>query len=209
MLIKNLLTTAANSRQHRNARSPRSLRFLALLLSMSATMLITVGTNAAPLVKDYTTSNVEVSASFADQQVPSTFVVPITVGDITADGIIAFQFDLVYDPRVIAPTGPNFGCSTNDTLAGAAGLTADCNITTDGTLRISAYGAYPMTGEGPILNVIFTTTAGAEVGNVSRLSFENVFFFGSGGQVETDTHNGQITLIASEGTPDPTDSIHP
>ena len=159
---------------------------------------ITLAPFAAPVV--------EVSVLTADQQVPSTFVVPITVGDISSDGIIAFQFNINYDPMVINPEGPNFGCSTDGTLAGAAGLTAFCNITNDGTLRVAAYGGYAMTGAGAILNVIFTTRAGAEAGNVSPLAFENVYFFNSAGQVVDHANNGQITLIASEPSPTPTET---
>jgi hypothetical protein len=193
MSIKNLPHNAATSQKHRKATSHRSLPLIAILLSISAAMF-TASTNAAPPGNRYTTSTVEVTAPIADHIVPSTFVVPITVGDITASGIIAFQFNITYDPQVINTTGPNFGCSIEGTLAGDAGLSANCNVNPNGTLQVSAYGAYPMTGAGTILNITFTTGPGAVAGDVSPLNFDSVYFFGESGQVETVAHNGQITL---------------
>ena len=46
---------------------------------------------------------VNVSAPIANQLVPSTFVIPITVADISGYGIYAFQFHILYDPAVMNP----------------------------------------------------------------------------------------------------------
>src|ERR1035437_8925418 len=52
------------------------------------------------------TSTVNVTAPTANQVTPSSsFNVPITVGDITGDGIFSFHFNILYDPNVIDPTG--------------------------------------------------------------------------------------------------------
>lgn len=137
---------------------------------------------------------VEIAAPTASQTLSSTFVVPIKVGDITSNGIFAFQFNIVYDPTVIDPTGANFGCSIDGTLAGNAGMTAICNVTPDGTLRVAAYGAYPMTGSGTVLNIIFRTDSAAVNGSVSPLLFRDAYVFNSSGVVANTTRNGQIRV---------------
>ena len=143
------------------------------------------------------TPPVEVTAPVTFQGVPSTFTIPITVDDITGDGIISFQFNIIYNPAVIDPSGPNFGCSTTGTLAGAAGTTAFCNVVSgeEGRLRVAAFGAVSMTGSGPILNLTFTTDPTAAPLNVSPLTFNSVFFFASAGEVANNPHNGQVTLL--------------
>jgi len=132
---------------------------------------------------------VNVTAPTALQFTPATFVVPITVDDVTSAGIFAFQFNIVYDPTVIEPSGANFGCSTAGTIAGTAGLSPTCNVLPDGTLRVSVSGANPMTGSGTILKVTFATTPTAVVGNVSPLTFQSVFFFNSSGPVTNLPHD--------------------
>ena len=151
------------------------MSFIAILLLIPATILTASGT-AAPTGNEYTTAAVDVCGADAEQIVPSTFVVPITVGDITGDGIIAFQFNITFDPQVMDTTGPNFGCSADGTLAGDAGLSTVCNVNPDGTLRVAAYGAYPMTGAGTILNVSFTTGRGRLVGRHITAQFRQRIF---------------------------------
>ncbi|CAN5354116.1 hypothetical protein BH10ACI3_BH10ACI3_13970 [soil metagenome] len=152
---------------------------------------------------------VVVSAPTTTRSVPSTFVIPITVGDVTGIGIVAYQFNLVFDPAVIHTSGSNFGCSTAGTLSSAAGLSATCNVNPSGTLRVSVSGANGMTGSGTILNVTFTTDAAATAGNVSPLNFDEVTFFNSGGVVANTPVNGQITLIGGTPTPTATPTITP
>lgn len=138
---------------------------------------------------------VVVTAPTAYKPTPSTFVVPISVNDITATGVIAFQFNLNYDPNVIDPSGTNFGCSTTGTLAGAVGMTATCNVLPDGTLRVSVSGPVAMTGSGQILRLTFTTFPSAVAGNVSPLNFQNSFYFNNNGAVTNIPVNGQIILV--------------
>lgn len=132
----------------------------------------------------------------------STFVVPISVNDITGENIIAFQFNILYDPAVINPFGPNFGCSTTGTIAGAAGLGPTCNVVMGdaGRLRISVSGANAMNGIGPVLNLTFKTVTGAMSGDFSPVTFEpgTLFFFRGGpmaGPVPVTATNGQVDLI--------------
>ncbi len=127
---------------------------------------------------------------------PSTFVVPITVDNITGLNVGSYQFNILFDPAVINPSGSNFGCSTAGTLTQAGGLAAVCNVSPRGTLRVAAFGAGTMTGSGSILKVTFATTAGASPGNISPLTFASVSFFNDIGTVLPFTqHDGQITIL--------------
>jgi Cohesin domain len=140
---------------------------------------------------------VAVTAPSLTKTTPSTFVVPISVGDVTGNGILAFQFNIVYNPSVIDPSGTNFGCSTVGTLAETANLTATCNVQPDGVLRVAVSGTGSMTGSGTILKLNFATDPSAAPGNTSPLAFQNMFFFNGGGPVTTNPTNGQITIVGT------------
>jgi hypothetical protein len=179
--------------------------FLITLIFAAAAALNIRAADATSLV----VPEVDVYAPMIETTVPSTFTVPITVGDITDAGIFAFQFNIIYDPLVIDPIGANFGCSTEGTLAEAAGLSAVCNVTPDGTFRVAVYGALPMTGAGTIINVTFATDTAAATGNDSPLRFENVYFFNAAGAVVLRAHDGNVSLVAPVPTATPTPTLTP
>ncbi len=138
-----------------------------------------------------------VTAPTVTRPVLSTFSIPITVSDVTGDGIFGFQFIIDYAPGVIDPSGSNFGCSTAGTLAGDAGISPTCNVAPDGTLRISAFNlSGSMTGSGTLINLTFTTDPSAVSGNVSPITFQEAKLFNNGGQVSNTPVNGQVTLAA-------------
>jgi hypothetical protein len=167
--------------------SAPSYKFLTIVIALLAVLLLTQTGRAQ-------TSSLDVYAPHRKQATPSKFVVPITASDLTNQGIIAFQFNILYDPTVITPAGTNFGCSTNGTLSEAAGMIATCNVAPAGTLRVAVYGAYPLSGSGTVLNLKFATATGALPGAVSSLNFDNIYFFNEQGYVTTSAHNGRITL---------------
>lgn len=128
------------------------------------------------------------------KRLPATpFVVPITVD--TAGGIIAFQFNILYDPAVLDPSGPNFGCSTSGTLA--AGRSPICNVAPgdEGRLQVSVFGSGAMSGTGAVLNVTFLADPSAVSGSVSPLTFEAVSFFDNSGPIAYSPQGGQVTFL--------------
>ncbi len=143
------------------------------------------------------TSPVHITAPTLISPAPATIVVPITVSDITGDGIIAFQFHLLYDPAIINPTGPNFGCSTAGTISGTAGMSATCNVAPGdaGRLQVAVSGANAITGSGTVFKLTFVTHPSAQFNTFSLLTFQNVFFYNLGGEFANVPHNGRITLI--------------
>ncbi len=144
-----------------------------------------------------TTAPVDVTAPTVFRLTPSTIVIPITASDITGNGIIAFQFHILYDPLVVNPSGANFGCSTSGTIAGAAGLSPTCNVAAGdaGRLQVSVSGVGPMTGSGTILKITFVTNPISPPGSFSPLTFQNVFFYNLGGEFANVPHNGRINLV--------------
>lgn len=127
---------------------------------------------------------------------PSTFVSPITVDNVTGLNISAYQFNILYDPSVIAPSGGNYGCSTTGTLSAAAGIGAICNTqiidATHAKVLVAAFGSGTLTGSGTILNVQFATTGVAT--DVSPLIFQDLYLFNNSGFVGNSPIDGQITL---------------
>ncbi|MBK7393834.1 MAG: hypothetical protein IPI64_11150 [Chloracidobacterium sp.] len=143
------------------------------------------------------TSPVHITAPTLFSTAPATIVVPITVSDITGNGIIAFQFHLLYDPAIVNPSGPNFGCSTAGTISGTAGMTATCNVAPGdaGRLQVAVSGANALPGLGTALKLTFVTHPSAQFNTFSLLTFQNVFFYNLGGEFANVPHNGRITLI--------------
>ncbi len=194
---------AGISSDFRNRGGNVQIGLFTILLTVLLSSDVAAGGLNNPLAKvdlKALTPPVEYTAPIENRPVGLPFTVPITVDDITGDGIFAFQFVITYDPAVIDPTGPNFGCSTFGTIAGAVGIGATCNITVNGSLnelRVSSFGAFPMNGSGTLLNISFVTDPLAVAGDVSPLTFSSGFFFNGSGLVPSTPHNGQITLVGT------------
>ncbi len=142
---------------------------------------------------------VVVTAPTELHQVNTTFTSPISVDDITGDNIISFQFNVEYDPTVINPFGPNFGCSNVGTIV--TGFAITCNVITPGTLLLTANtsGTFIPTGSGPIVNITWKAVPSAPAGSVSPLNFQagSIFFFNNLGMFPNTPVNGSITLTGT------------
>ncbi len=118
--------------------------------------------------------------------VGSTFLVPVTVGDTTDEGIRAFQFDLLYDQTVIVPHASPI--EDVGTISDEMAITI--NNTVPGILTVVFHSSVHRTGAGTLFNFRFTAV-GAD-GQTSPLTWQN-FFFNEGipGSVMT---NGSVGL---------------
>lgn len=139
------------------------MKTLFLLLSLSLSTFA-VGV-VAPAMSGHTNSKVTTAFTVTD-----------------ADEIIAFQFNVHYDPLVLTPTD----CSTGSL---AFPMLTVCNVDPDGTLRVAVYGSTSFSGDGTILNVKFYTHKGS-----SDLAFSDVYFFDQNGWVESSAEDGEIIL---------------
>ncbi|MBK8465150.1 MAG: hypothetical protein IPL32_04905 [Chloracidobacterium sp.] len=121
--------------------------------------------------------------SSADKEI----VVPVNVQGIADKGVISYEFDLRYDPSVMQPVGD--GVDVNGTVS--RGLSVVTNAAEPGLLRVVVYGAYPIDGDGLLLNLRFTAVG--ESGSVSPISFERIMF--NEGEARVTITDGKIELF--------------
>jgi hypothetical protein len=128
-----------------------------------------------------------ISAGSASGSPGSEIVVPVTIGDVSGKGVLAYQFEMNYDPAVLAPAANPvvIGGTMSDNMS----ITA--NADTPGVLRVVVFGASPMNGQGTLLNLKFTAIGAA--GTTSPLSWQE-FMLNEGGALRTRTTDGQITI---------------
>lgn len=140
-------------------------------------------------------SYISLSAPITGAVVGTNFTIPITVSDTTGLGIIAYQFDLHYDPAVITPQ------ATPVTAFGtlSSSMAVVYNPISPGILKVVVYGAYPLTGAGTLFN--FNFTAVGQEGAVSTLTWVNPMF--NEGNPGVYATNGQIRLTSQPSNPTP------
>ena len=100
------------------------------------------------------------------KQANKEVLIPIAVQGIANKDVIAYEFDLRYDPSVMQPVG-------------------------DGVDRVVVYGAMPIDMDGVLLNLRFLAV-GAD-GSVSALLFERIMF--NEGESRVTVVDGRIELF--------------
>ncbi|MFN0277467.1 MAG: InlB B-repeat-containing protein [Pyrinomonadaceae bacterium] len=118
----------------------------------------------------------------ADKEV----IVPISIDGATGKDVIAYEFDLRYDPSVIQPHAEPVDLAS--TLSSS--LFAVANAETPGLLRVVVYGAEPLDGNGVLVNLRFTAVGAP--GTVSPLTFERMIL--NEGTPRTTAADGQVEL---------------
>ena len=117
----------------------------------------------------------------------SEFVVPVSTSDAKGKGIIAYEFDLRYDPFVVRPSS-----SPIDLAATVSrGLSFAVNADEPGILRVAVYGAMPIGENGVLLNLRFLAVG--KPGTVSSLTWERIMF--NEGEPRMTAANGQVKLF--------------
>jgi hypothetical protein len=119
----------------------------------------------------------------------SEVIIPVSVQGTKNKGIIAYEFDLRYDPSVIQPQANPVD------LAGtlSSTLSAVANPKEPGLLRVAVYGTMPISGNGVLLNLRFTAVGAP--GSVSPLTWERLMF--NDGNPRTQASDGQVELSAA------------
>ena len=116
------------------------------------------------------------------------FSVPITVQDTTGKGIIAYEFDLTYDPGVIqlqASPVDTSGTLSNDMIV-------TVNASTEGLAKVAVFGVAPRNGAGVLLRLKFTSVG--SIGSVSPLTWTR-FMFNENNPQNVAT-NGQVRIAS-------------
>ena len=119
----------------------------------------------------------------------SQIMIPIAVTGAAGKGIIAYEFELQYDPAVVQPQADPIALA--DTASGS--LSAVANAQTPGSLRVAVFGPWPVTDDGVLLNLRFTAVG--EPGSVSHLRWENLLL--NEGNPRALPVDGQIAIAAA------------
>ena len=167
------------------------LLIITLILS-SAAMAQSVSKNRVTQGKTALVGVVNVSAPVNSVEAGSNFTIPVAVSDTTGLGIIAYQFDLHFDPSVMQPQANPV--ETTGTLSGE--LAAVYNPNNPGILKVAVYGAYPLNGAGTLIKLNFRAL-GAE-GRVSPVSWVNFMF--NEGDPAANVSDGQISIASRPST---------
>ena len=90
----------------------------------------------------------------------TTITIPVNVGDLSGMNVIAYDFDLTFDPNLLQPATTPYDAA--GTLSSAMTVTANA---TTGRLRVSAFGTSALSGSGTLLKLTFNVIgAGATAG---------------------------------------------
>ena len=134
-----------------------------------------------------------VPVSAAEVEVPAgqRVVVPIRIGDLTEKGIVAYQFDVRFDPNVLSPeqaAADSIGTVSN-------GLQLIYNAPKPGLLKVAVFGVRPMDGEGTLLNLNFSAVG--KGGSSSAIEIEG--FILNEGRQPVNVTNGRVSVAANNG----------
>ncbi|MGC2238114.1 MAG: DUF5050 domain-containing protein [Pyrinomonadaceae bacterium] len=118
-----------------------------------------------------------------------TVIVPISVGDVTGRGFIAYDFEISYNPSVLQP---DVAAPVNTAGTISSNLSVAANPNTPGRLFVTAYGINELQGAGTLLNLRFKVIG--QGGQASPLNFERLVF--NENPAQSVTQNGQLTVLA-------------
>jgi len=103
-------------------------------------------------------------------EIGNEVIIPVQVQGAAGKQIVAYEFDLKYDPSVVRPTIDPIDVKNTASRA----LSVVTNGTQPGLLRVVVYGALPIEQNGVLLNLRFTAVG--QSGAISPLTFERIMF---------------------------------
>lgn len=112
--------------------------------------------------------------------------IPVRISDLTGKGVIAYQFDVRYDPAVISPEEQSADVAA--TLSN--GLHLVYNSPEPGLLKVGVFGVHPMEGDGVLINFRFNAVGGA--GAKSDISLKG--FTLNDGTIPVATVDGTVSI---------------
>ncbi|MEO6392106.1 MAG: cohesin domain-containing protein [Pyrinomonadaceae bacterium] len=144
---------------------PASFRMIALAIGFLALSFCAAHAGQPVLVQ-----NVELTAPQITVLPASSVIVALMISDTSGEGIIAYQFNIAYDPNVLQINAVPI--EIEGTISEAMAFAVNPNE--PGLLRVAVYGAYPLTGAGILLKLHFTAIGLA--GSSSSLIWSEVLF---------------------------------
>lgn len=127
----------------------------------------------------------------ANADAGSVVQVPLRIGDLSKRNVIAYQFDVSFDPDVIRPE--QIAADSAETLSN--GLHLVYNSPEPGLLKVGVFGVRPIEGEGTLLNLRFNAVGAAG----SRSPIEVKAFILNEGRIPVDVTNGHVTVVNAPG----------
>lgn len=127
----------------------------------------------------------------ANADAGSVVQVPLRIGDLSKRNVIAYQFDVSFDPDVIRPE--QIAADSAETLSN--GLHLVYNSPEPGLLKVGVFGVRPIEGEGTLLNLRFNAVGAAG----SRSPVEVKAFILNEGRIPVDVTNGHVTVVNAPG----------
>jgi hypothetical protein len=127
-----------------------------------------------------------------DAETGSIVTIPFKIENLKGAGVVAYQFDVEYDPAVLEPV------DNAAEIVGTVGegLSVVSNSPEPGVLKVAVYGAYPVVGDGVFANLKFRTIGSK--GSTSPLTVRGFQF--NDNTAESASKDGMITVSAASGT---------
>ncbi len=116
----------------------------------------------------------------------TTIEIPVTTENLSGLNVIAYQFVIEFDQNVILPESPYF--LTTGTISGANGWSVMVNVSSENQMTVGAFGAYPLSGAGILLKLLFNLQL---LNGATPLSFSSFLF--NAGSPAVATISGSIT----------------
>lgn len=132
-------------------------------------------------------SNATVSMQRVVTSTSKEVIVPVRVEGVANKGIIAYEFELRYDPSVLQPERT----AVDITKTASSRFTAVTNVEEPGLLRVAVYGTMPINENGVLLNLRFIPVGPS--GSVSPLTWDRFMF--NEGELGVRLVNGQVKLL--------------
>lgn len=156
------------------------------ILALAVCMIIFSFGAVAAIARPAATDPVELYAPQVTVAAQRTVAVPLTISDTTGLGIIAYQFNMRYDPSVLQvnPVPIEIEGTLSESMAFAV------NPNTPGLLRVAVYGAYPLADEGVLLKLRFTAVGAT--GATTNLIWDEVLL--NEGDPQHVVTDGSVTI---------------
>lgn len=145
------------------------------------------------LLSQPTRDSINVSVPALTASAGTVVTVPFRVENLGGRAVGAYQFDIEYDPAVIAPA--DIAADLEGTLG--SNLSIASNSPEPGRLKVAVYGAFPATGDGTYVNLRFTVIGGA--GSATPLNISNVVINDGTSQVFALAGSLSVTASSNNG----------
>ena len=125
-------------------------------------------------------------------QAGSTVDVPLSLDNLKGASVGSYQFDIEYDPTVVAPA--LIAADLDGTMSGALSVIYNAEI--PGLLKVAVFGAIPASGDGVYVNLHFDAVG--KPGLASPLTISA--FVVNDGSETVAVNSGQVTITESNNT---------